>query len=74
MSAVNTSAAPAAAPAPAANAKGGLLGGLTSLFAAKPANAKNASANAGKSIKNNILTAGYSVMKADEIFSNWIDG
>ena len=34
----------------------------------------NASANAGKSIKNNLLTAGYDVMKADEIFSNWIDG
>jgi hypothetical protein len=49
MSAVNTSAAPAAAPA---NAKGGLLGGLTSLFAAKPANAKNASANAGANVKN----------------------
>ena len=49
MSAVNTSAAPAAnapAVAPAANAKGGLLGGLTSLFGGKPANAKNASANA----------------------------
>lgn len=26
------------------------------------------------SIKNNIITAGYNVMKADEIFSNWIDG
>ena len=54
MSAVNTSAAPPAA-APA-NAKGGLLGGLTSLFAAKPANAganaKNASANAGANVKN----------------------
>ena len=48
MSAVNTSAAPApaATPAPAANAKGGLLGGITSLFGGKPANAKNASANA----------------------------
>lgn len=34
----------------------------------------NASANDGKSIKNNVLTVGYSVMKADEIFSNWIDG
>ena len=53
MSAVNTSAAPAAAPAPAANAKGGLLGGLTSLFAAKPANAKNASANAGANANKN---------------------
>ena len=53
MSAVNTSAAPAAnAPAPAANAKGGLLGGLTSLFGGKPANAKNASANAGANAKN----------------------
>lgn len=51
MSAVNTSAPAANTPAAApANAKGGLLGGLTSLFAAKPANAsantKNASANA----------------------------
>ena len=53
MSAVNTSAAPAAnAPAPAANAKGGLLGGLTSLFGGKPANAKNASANASANAKN----------------------
>ena len=55
MSAVNTSAAPAAnapAVAPAANAKGGLLGGLTSLFGGKPANAKNASANASANAKN----------------------
>ena len=48
MSAANTSAAPA----PAANAKGGLLGGITSLFGGKPANAKNASANAGANAKN----------------------
>jgi hypothetical protein len=34
----------------------------------------NVSANSSKSIKNNLLTAGYDVMKADEIFSNWIDG
>jgi len=34
----------------------------------------NASASSNKSIKNNILTAGYDVMKADEIFSTWIDG
>jgi len=34
----------------------------------------NASADSSKSIKNNILTAGYDVMKADEIFSTWIDG
>lgn len=34
----------------------------------------NISANSGKSIKNNLLTAGYDVMKADEIFSTWIDG
>jgi hypothetical protein len=53
MSAANTSAAPAAAVTPApANAKGGLLGGLTSLFGGKPANAKNASANAGANTKN----------------------
>jgi hypothetical protein len=52
MSAANTSAAPAATPAPAANAKGGLLGGITSLFGGKPANAKNASANAGANAKN----------------------
>jgi hypothetical protein len=26
------------------------------------------------SIKDNIITAGYTVMKSDEIFSNWIDG
>jgi len=53
MSAVNTSAAPAATSAPAANAKGGLLGGITSLFGGKPANAganvKNAGANANNS-------------------------
>ena len=53
MSAANTSVAVnAAAPAPAANAKGGLLGGLTSLFCGKAANAKNASANAGANAKN----------------------
>ena len=34
----------------------------------------NASANSNKSIKNNVLTSGYDVMKADEIFSTWIDG
>lgn len=34
----------------------------------------NASASSNKSIKNNLLTAGYDVMKVDEIFSNWIDG
>ena len=34
----------------------------------------NASASSNKSIKNNVLTVGYDVMKADEIFSNWIDG
>ena len=34
----------------------------------------NVSASSNKSIKNNILTAGYDVMKADEIFSTWIDG
>jgi hypothetical protein len=26
------------------------------------------------SIKDNIITAGYNVMKSDEIFLNWIDG
>lgn len=34
----------------------------------------NVSASSNKSIKNNLLTAGYDVMKVDEIFSNWIDG
>jgi hypothetical protein len=34
----------------------------------------NVSADSNKSIKNNLLTVGYDVMKADEIFSNWIDG
>lgn len=34
----------------------------------------NASASSNKSIKNNLVTAGYDVMKVDEIFSNWIDG
>ena len=64
MSAVNTSAAPA--PAPAANAKGGLLGGLTSLFAAKPANAKNAGANvknAGANASANVKNAGANANK-----------
>jgi hypothetical protein len=27
-----------------------------------------------KSIKDNLITVGYEVMKSDEIFSNWIDG
>lgn len=27
-----------------------------------------------KSIKDNLITVGYEVMKTDEIFSNWIDG
>lgn len=27
-----------------------------------------------KSIKDNIITVGYELMKLDEIFSNWIDG
>jgi len=60
MSTANTSAAPApaATPAPAANAKGGLLGGITSLFGGKPANAKNASANAGANAKNASANAG----------------
>ena len=50
MSTVNTPVAVnAAAPAPAANAKGGLLGGLTSLFGGKAANVnKNAGANVNK--------------------------
>jgi hypothetical protein len=54
MSAPNTAAAPAPAPAatPAANNKGGLLGGITSLFGAKPANAKNAGANAKNASAN----------------------
>lgn len=34
----------------------------------------NVSASSNKSIKNNLVTAGYDVMKVDEIFSNWIDG
>jgi hypothetical protein len=52
MSAPNTAAAPAASVTPAANNKGSLLGGITSLFGGKPANAKNASANAGANAKN----------------------
>ena len=68
MSAANTSVAVnAAAPAPApANAKGGLLGGLTSLFAAKPANAKNAGANvknAGANASANVKNAGANANK-----------
>jgi len=34
----------------------------------------NLSSSSNESIKNNLITAGYDVMKADEIFSNWIDG
>jgi len=34
----------------------------------------NSFASSNKSIKNNLVTAGYDVMKVDEIFSNWIDG
>jgi len=58
MSAANTSAAPVAPVTPVvtpANNKGGLLGGITSLFGGKPANAKNAGANvknAGANVKN----------------------
>jgi hypothetical protein len=70
MSAVNTSAPAANTPAAApANAKGGLLGGLTSLFAAKPANAKNAganakNANAGANAKNASANAGANAKNA----------
>jgi hypothetical protein len=66
MSAVNTSAAPApaATPAPAANAKGGLLGGITSLFGGKPANAKNASANASANAGANAKNAGANAKNA----------
>jgi hypothetical protein len=52
MSAPNTAAAPAPAATPAANNKGGLLGGITSLFGAKPANSKNAGANAKNASAN----------------------
>ena len=58
MSAPNTAAAPAPAATPAANNKGGLLGGITSLFGGKAANAKNASANAGANAKNASANAG----------------
>jgi hypothetical protein len=61
MSAPNTSAAPAAAPA--ANNKGGLLGGITSLFGGKPANAKNAGANA-KNAGANAKNAGANAKNA----------
>jgi hypothetical protein len=61
----NTSVAPAAAPAAApANAKGGLLGGITSLFGGKPANAKNASANASSNAKNASANAGSNAKNA----------
>jgi hypothetical protein len=64
MSAVNTSAPAANTPAAApANAKGGLLGGLTSLFAAKPANAKNAGANAKNASANAGANAGANANK-----------
>ena len=64
MSAANTSVAVnAAAPAPAANAKGGLLGGLTSLFGGKAANAKNASANASANAGANAKNAGANANK-----------
>lgn len=31
-------------------------------------------ANSNKSVKDNLITACYTAMKTDEIFSNWIDG
>jgi len=59
MSAVATPAPAAAAATPAPNAKGGLLSGITSLFAAKPANAKNApAANAKNAPAGNAKNAG----------------
>ena len=73
MSAANTSAAPVAPVAPVvtpANNKGGLLGGITSLFGGKAANAKNAGANvknAGANVKNagaNAKNAGANVKNA----------
>jgi hypothetical protein len=54
-----TPAAAAAAP----NAKGGLLGGITSLFGGKAANAKNAGANA-KNAGANAKNAGANVKNA----------
>jgi hypothetical protein len=67
MSAPNTSAAPAAAPA--ANNKGGLLGGITSLFGGKPANAKNAGANA-KNAGANAKNAGANAKNASANANN----
>ena len=56
MSAATAVPAASVTPAAAPNAKGGLLGGITSLFGGKPANAKNAPAanakNAGANAKN----------------------
>ena len=69
MSAPNTSAAPAAAPAPAANNKGSLLGGITSLFGGKPANAKNAGANA-KNAGANAKNAGANAKNASANANN----
>lgn len=37
-------------------------------------NRLNAIADGNLSIKDNLITVGYEVMKTDEIFSNWIDG
>lgn len=34
----------------------------------------NSISTVNKSIKDNLLTVGYDVIKSDEIFSNWIDG
>jgi hypothetical protein len=67
MSAPNTSAAPA--PAPAANNKGSLLGGITSLFGGKPANAKNAGANA-KNAGANAKNAGANAKNASANANN----
>jgi len=37
-------------------------------------NSINLLSDSNKSIKDNLIAAGYEVMKTDEIFSNWIDG
>lgn len=37
-------------------------------------NKLNEIADGDLSMKDNVITAGYEVMKLDEIFSNWIDG
>jgi len=64
MSAATAVPAASVTPAAAPNAKGGLLGGITSLFGGKPANAKNAPAANAKNAGANANNAGANANNA----------